>query len=721
MKTNEGVVMLKATVQSVSLDQLFFDPNNYRLINEKNYTSVSAEHIRDDLVQRRTLNMLCGQKNENIKDLIESFKANSYLPVDQIQVRSLGDNGYLVLEGNRRTAALKVLKAEYETNAIDIGNFDTEIFEQLPVVVYEGADNEIQHLVVMGLKHISGNKKWGEWNQAKYMKALYDSNKYTEEELCHSIGIEKAPLRKNLRALSFIDQYLDSDFGDQFSETLFPVFREIVSNSAMKEWLGWNESTYKAENTKNMERLFALLSKTESDDEEEENRFLDAAITKREEIRVLGKFITDEKALSKLERTRSVSEAYNISADGVKEQLQQPIQQLMENLETNITALKQLQLSKDKLKEAQRLSNVLQNYISEKNVGIDASLDLDVFFSRIERHFSTIIIESYKHFSDFKIEHLKRINIFAGDNNIGKTSLLEAIYLLCYQNAFEGLYEVVRRRGKTSEAKMDMKWLSAQVPNPIYISGEFDSLQGAVAISHLREDTSEFDSTGYIETLKLESTFNKIKQESRIRLFTNKDFSTHTDDYKIICPIVFSSPFFLNEPSRYARFYAKSVQAKDIDKIIGFIRKNVLPKIKDIRLIDEWQRFTVNDDSFPVGMDLSSYGEGVQRIFFISLMFASAEHGVLLIDEFENAVHVGLLSSFAGFIEELAKEFDVQVFLTSHSKECIDAFVFNIKDIDEVTYTALLDDDGKVSARQYAGKEYKRLVKISDTDLRTEK
>ena len=712
--------MLKATVQSVNLDQLFFDPNNYRLINEKNYTSVSTEHIRDDLVQKRTLNMLCGQKNENIKDLLESFKANSYLPVDQIQVRTLGDNGYLVLEGNRRTAALKVLKSEYETNAIDIGNFDVDIFKQLPVVVYEGADNEIQHLIVMGLKHISGNKKWGEWNQAKYIKTLYDSHTYTEEELCHSIGIEKAPLRKNLRALSFIDQYLDSDFGDQFSESLFPVFREIVSNSAMKEWLGWSESTYKAENVKNMERLFALLSKIEND-EEEESQFLDAAITKREEIRVLGKFITDEKALSELEQRRSVSEAYNISKAGVKEQLQQPIQQLMENLENNITALKQLQLSKDKLKEAQRLSNVLQNYISEKNIGIDSSLDLDVFFSRIEKHFSAITIGSYKHFSNLKIEHLKRINIFAGNNNIGKTSLLEAIYLLCYQNAFEGLYEVVRRRGKISDAKMDMKWLSGQVPSSIHIAGEFDSLQGAVVISHLREDTSEFDSTGYIETLKLESTFNNVKQESRIRLFTNKDYSTHTEDYKIICPIVFSSPFFLNEPSKYARFYAKSVQAKDIDKIISFIRKNVLPKIKDIRLVDELQRFTVNDDSFPIGMDLSSYGEGVQRIFFISLMFASAEHGVLLIDEFENAVHVGLLSSFAGFIEELAKEFDVQVFLTSHSKECIDAFVFNIKDIDEVTYTALFDDDGKVTARQYAGKEYKRLVKIADTDLRTEK
>jgi AAA15 family ATPase/GTPase len=82
-------------------------------------------------------------------------------------------------------------------------------------------------------------------------------------------------------------------------------------------------------------------------------------------------------------------------------------------------------------------------------------------------------------------------------------------------------------------------------------------------------------------------------------------------------------------------------------------------------MADELQRFLVSDESFTQAMDISSYGEGLQRIFFISLLFASAE----------NEIHMRLLSDFAAFIEELAKEFNVQVFLTSHSKECIDAFI----------------------------------------------
>jgi hypothetical protein len=49
--------------------------------------------------------------------------------------------------------------------------------------------------------------------------------------------------------------------------------------------------------------------------------------------------------------------------------------------------------------------------------------------------------------------------------------------------------------------------------------------------------------------------------------------------------------------------------------------------------------------------------------------------GVLLLDEFENAIHTSLLRPLAAFVVTLAKQFDVQVFLASHSKEAIDAFV----------------------------------------------
>lgn len=715
--------MLKATVKSVSIDQLYFDPNNYRLLNEPRYSKVAEKDITDEIVQKRTLGILCGSKNENIKDLLESFKANGYLPVDQIQVKSLENDNYLVLEGNRRTAALKTLKNDYDVHAIDLGNFDKSIFESIPVVMYEGADNEIQHLIVMGLKHISGNKKWGEWNQAQFIRTLYDSGNYNEDEICSSIGIDKTSLRRSMRALYFIDQYKESDYGDQFTDSMYPVFREIITYPVLRNWLGWDDNDYQAYNDINRERLFALLSKDiEIEDESENQRILiEPAITKREEIRTLAKFIEDEKAMEILESRRSVAEAYNISKAGVKQQLQQPIQHTIDMFESNVSAIKQLQLTDKEIVGVQKQINSLQFFIDKKKSSTATENGTEVFYNHISQHFSKIKIYEYKQLLNLNLQNLKKINIFAGDNNSGKTSLLESIYLLCYQNSFSGLYEIIRRRGKISENRMDMTWFMEQIPLRIDIEGTFDSMPGKININPLREDTSTFDSTGYIKSIVLESIYNNHKQTSTVQVFDDKKYITASDGNKVICPVVFSTPFFLNEPSRYSKFYSKAVQSKSIERIINFIRDFILPKIKDIRLADELQRFRVLDEDFPIAMDLSSYGEGVQRVFFVSLLFAAAEHGVLLLDEFENAIHVELLAHFAEFIEELANEFDVQVFITSHSKECIDAFVYNIKDIDSITYTSLIKNEDGIVTRQFSGKEYKRLVKIADTDLRKAK
>ena len=73
-------------------------------MHEPEYVEVPPEQIRDKTVARRTFRLLAGERNQNIQDLIESFRANGYLPVDQIQVRDLGDGGYVVVEGNRRIA-----------------------------------------------------------------------------------------------------------------------------------------------------------------------------------------------------------------------------------------------------------------------------------------------------------------------------------------------------------------------------------------------------------------------------------------------------------------------------------------------------------------------------------------------------------------------------------------------------------------------------------------
>ncbi len=90
----------------------------------------------------------------------------------------------------------------------------------------------------------------------------------------------------------------------------------------------------------------------------------------------------------------------------------------------------------------------------------------------------------------------------------------------------------------------------------------------------------------------------------------------------------------------------------------------------------------------------------------------------MLIDELETAIHKSLLNDFTKFIQELAIEFNVQVFITSHSKECIDAFVENKFSNDEIS-TYFLESNGRlVDATYISGDKLMSYIDSINFDLR---
>jgi AAA15 family ATPase/GTPase len=342
-----------------------------------------------------------------------------------------------------------------------------------------------------------------------------------------------------------------------------------------------------------------------------------------------------------------------------------------------------------------------------------------VYRDQIDAHFSSIDITAWRKLAGLSLQKLARINLIAGGNNSGKTSLLEAIYLLTRQNDVTGVLETVRRRAKLSFEQMQPAWLIEQLPNDATISGNFDGKESEVGIQTKLEGNASIDRTRFLATIEVATSFGQNRQESVTHLFRDGERQMTAEAVKLLCPCVLSSPFFLNEPQHHTYYYFRSVQSKALDQIIiKFLRENILPTLKNIYLVDESQRFMVDDESFKSAMDLTNYGEGLQRIFFMSLVFAAANNGVVLIDEFENAVHADLLPEFSRLVLELAKRFNVQVFLTSHSKEAIDAFSKNQADAKDFSYHALVQRDGKIVALNYDGETFAKLKSLANIDLR---
>ncbi len=76
----------------------------------------------------------------------------------------------------------------------------------------------------------------------------------------------------------------------------------------------------------------------------------------------------------------------------------------------------------------------------------------------------------------------------------------------------------------------------------------------------------------------------------------------------------------------------------------------------------------------PRVLPLQSMGDGINRILTIILALVNADNGFLLIDEFENGLHYTVQKQLWDIIFKLAPKLNVQVFVTTHSEDCISGF-----------------------------------------------
>ena len=267
--SEEQPEQLRSRRQRVSLASLYLDPNNFRFADHEDYRRVAPEDVFKPDVQRRTAKLVLGDNLAKVQDLVASVKENGWLDLDPILVERREGGRFLVVEGNRRVATLKHLRERYDKDAIDLGSLDPAIFTQLPVVLHEAAD-ERQHLVMMGLHHISGKRRWPAINRALAMKRLLAQFDGDVNAVCRALGVTKQDFNRSIRALALVDAYKESDYGDQFQSDQYSLFQEVLGKPPIRRWLGWDNTTSKAAEQDNLDRLFGWMSSIESGDEDNE-------------------------------------------------------------------------------------------------------------------------------------------------------------------------------------------------------------------------------------------------------------------------------------------------------------------------------------------------------------------------------------------------------------------------------------------------------------------
>ena len=326
----------------------------------------------------------------------------------------------------------------------------------------------------------------------------------------------------------------------------------------------------------------------------------------------------------------------------------------------------------------------------------------------------------YCYLGAVELEGLGRINLLVGANNSGKTSVLEAVSLLLHQSDPRAMLSALRRRARW-DITTNPEWLAEELPAPAEVRARFGGVSAREGLWTLTFSTSAdpahadpFDLIGRARTL---ARFGEAEQRSTMELRVGKaPRFTGEGERRWICPTMSQSPFSTDhELIRKAHEQAVILGVKD--RVVQFLREQLDDKLSDIELVEN-HRFRAPHQERPRSPDLSSFGDGVQRAFQIALMLAGAAGGVLLIDELECAIHTSLLIPFTRLIQELAVELNVQVFITTHSKETVDAFLFNeYRNEDIVAYGLPARGSGE-AVRRYVGPSLRKAIDAIDLDIR---
>lgn len=713
----------------VTLSSLYLDPNNYRFVDHDDYVAVPDEHVTDEEVQRRTRRLILGANEENVSDLVASLKENGWLDVEPIHVRKLADGRYLVVEGNRRVATLNHMHSRWQDATGQLGKLDSNIFERVPCILYDERD-DFHHLVVMGLHHISGKARWPAVNQARLMKRLRDEFKKAPDDICASLGVSRREFNLSLRTLALADAYRNSDFGDQFTTEMFNLFREVLKSPSLRNWLAWDNEAEHAKDAANLERLFSWLSREPEEEPEDEDerptgrKYLlgERVITTGGQIRELAKVIEDPTAVKRLEETRSLQAATLSSDLLVKNEIEGALER------SNQDAIRLFELAPkmsstelDKIEGVvARLSAVSLSRKRQPEYGTQSELPWAIQAGLGRGGFGSVRITRYRGLSHLTFNSAGRVNLVVGTNNAGKTSILEAIYLLAQQSDPRAIVEVVRRRARIDPIKAP-SFAVAQIPASVSVEGSFaDAMKVSVEIKTRGEPTdADEDWSDYLKSLVITGACGATQQSSVTEFFTGRPRRTRIKgEPRWLCPAVLHSPFSLSEPDLLVRCNESSIKAKSKERVIAFIRKHLDPGVEDIALVNDQHRFLVTHRDAKEAVDLSVFGEGLQRVFLTGLLFAGVPNGLVLLDEFENALHTSVLLEFTRFVHEMAFDFDVQVFLTTHSKETVDAFLLNGYLPEEVVAYLLKRDETGRSVLRFAGPSLKRAIEVGDVDLR---
>lgn len=357
--------------------------------------------------------------------------------------------------------------------------------------------------------------------------------------------------------------------------------------------------------------------------------------------------------------------------------------------------------------------------------------------------FQSIEINNFRGIRQLKIDNLKSINLFVGRNNSGKTTVLEAIFLLTGMSYPADLTErITGFRGRNISGIESFPYLfnKLDIETPILFKGKYvnDDGERTLEIKPLQGDSDEikansFGVSGFDSFSTNEDPLNfkrlnfrfsenfqgKIHEGNQIWDSNNKTVRNWTGEQERLRASFLPTTFYFLP-------IIELIGYLDVENELGTVVNLLQALDKRIRTINVIGNKVYVDIGLKRKVPLSFQGEGTGRLTALAGAAIKNNNGILLVDEIDTGLHYTTLQNMWKLMFFASEKYNLQLFATTHSDECVRALSDVIKEQFEAkkdVYTEL-DDVPACMIRLEGDDESNRAVyyrpEIIEAALRTE-
>jgi hypothetical protein len=326
-------------------------------------------------------------------------------------------------------------------------------------------------------------------------------------------------------------------------------------------------------------------------------------------------------------------------------------------------------------------------------------------------------IRNFKLFRELDIGEFQRVNLITGRNNSGKTAVLEALFIhsgaanVRLPFSIESFRGITQFQGGLGEATEGL-FSDFSTKEPIRLEGvdKLDITRACtirvVSVPTTLEQPLPDERIG-AQAHALEVTFDDPSAPPPVSARAVLERDKLRLDPAPVPPlyqgVFISSKAGTDHVETAKRFSDLTKNVGEEDRFVEAMRV-IEPSIRGVRLLSHGGISMLHAD---VGMKkflpFAYAGEGMGRLAAMLVAIAASRNGVALIDEIENGLHYSILPDVWRATSEFAERFNVQVFATTHSEECVRAAhgVFATKDYAFRLFRLHRSADGRTEAKMF--------------------